>query len=104
MLLALIPGFPLPGTVTGMVFMLILLLSGAVKLNKIKHAAGFFLTFLPMFFVPLIVNLLKEGNLLREYGIKLLIVIMTSTVITMLAAGLTAKLMLNLNKKRKSGR
>ena len=76
--------------------MLILLLTRIVKLDRIKNAAGFLLKFLPLFFVPLIVNLLKEQELLSRYGIKLLIIITGTTIITLATTGLTAMLLLKI--------
>ena len=99
-LFAAIPGFPLPGTVTGMLIMLVLLLSGLIKLKWISSAANFFLKFLPLFFIPLIVNLLREADILNTWGFKLVIIIVLTTVITMAATGLTAKLMLAVLHRR----
>ena len=99
-LFSAIPGFPLPGTVTGMLIMLVLLLSGLIKLKWISSAANFFLKFLPLFFIPLIVNLLREADILDTWGFKLVIIIVLTTVITMAATGLTAKLMLAVLHRR----
>lgn len=101
-LLSYIPGFPFPGSVTGMLLMLILLLSGLIKLEQIKYASGFFLGFLPLFFIPLIVNLLEETEILGQYGVKLLIIIIGTSVITLITTGLTAKLLINIMHKKKT--
>ncbi|HAK45955.1 MAG TPA: CidA/LrgA family protein [Spirochaeta sp.] len=95
-ILAQIPGFPLPSAVAGMLLMLILLLSGIIKLERVRRAADFFLKFLPLFFIPLIVNLLKEGEVLSEYGLEIIAIISITTVITLAVTGLTAKLLLKL--------
>lgn len=99
-LLSYIPGFPFPGSVTGMILLLALLLSGILKLKHIKNAADFFLNFLPLFFIPLIVNLLKETELLSQYGGKLLIIIISTTIITLTLTGLTAKLLIRIIHKK----
>jgi holin-like protein len=99
-LIAEIPGFPFPGSVTGMVIMLTLLLTGILKLKAICRATDFFIGFLPLFFIPLIVNITSEQALLSRYGIKLLIVISLTTVITLITTGLTAKLLLFMQNKK----
>ena len=99
-LLSMLPWFPLPGAVTGLILMLLLLLSGVVKLERVNRAARFFLKFLPLFFIPVIVNLVKEGEVLSEFGLKLIAVIFITTILTIAATGLTAKLMLVILKKR----
>ena len=101
-LLAAIPAFPLPATVTGMIIMLLLLLTGIIKLKQIENVAEFFLRFLPLFFIPLIINLLKESEVFRLYGIKLIIIIISTTIITLTVSGLTAKLMLYILRKGKA--
>lgn len=101
-LLSAIPGFPLPGTVAGMIIMFILLVCGAVKIKQIEKTAGFFLKFLPLFFIPVIVNLLNEKETFQTYGFKLILIIIITTLITLTATGLTAKLMLHILEKRNS--
>lgn len=105
-LIAEIPGFPFPGTVTGMVLLLVLLLTGIVKLKHIGRAADFLTGFLPLFFIPLVVNIMSEQALLSRYGIKLFIVIIPTTIITLLVTGLTAALLIRINncRKRNGGR
>ncbi len=100
-LLSAIPQFPLPGSVTGMLILLFLMLIGVLKPERIKHAADFLIRFLPLFFIPLIVNLLKESELLETYGLKLLIIIISTTLITLAATGLTAHLLLSAASRRK---
>ena len=99
-LLSAIPGYPLPGAVSGLILMLLMLLSGIVRLKHISKAAAFLIGFLPLFFVPLIVNLVKETEILKTYGLKLLAVILATTLITMAATGLTAKLLFTLKEKK----
>ncbi|MDC7124629.1 MAG: CidA/LrgA family protein [Spirochaetales bacterium] len=99
--LANIPGFPLPGTVTGMILMLLLLLTKIISLNHVKRTADFLLALLPLFFVPLVVNIVNEKKILSEYGIKILIIVFITTIITISITGLTTKLLLFLYNKRK---
>ena len=99
-LISTIPGFPLPGTVCGMLLMFLFLMTGFIKLDRIRSAAGFFLRFLPLFFIPLIINLIQEKQLISRYGIKLFIIILATTVITMLVTGFTAALLLKLSGER----
>ncbi|MDC7227507.1 MAG: CidA/LrgA family protein [Spirochaetales bacterium] len=100
-LMNLIPWFPLPGAVSGMLLMLILLLSGIIKLERVTNAAGFFLKFLPLFFIPFVINLMKESDVIAAYGVKLILVISVTTLLTMAATGLTAKLLLSLHSGKK---
>ena len=99
-LVSAIPGFPFPGTVTGMMIMVLLLLFRAVKVRRIERAADFLIRFLPLFFIPLIINIMKEYDLISRFGFKLLLIIFLTAVITMIITGLTAKALLSAAGKR----
>jgi len=99
--IAEIPGFPFPGTVTGMMIMLILLITNIIKLKQISRVSSFFTGFLPLFFIPLIVNITSEQDMLRQFGVKLLIIIIPTTIITLIITGLTAKLLLYVAEKNR---
>lgn len=93
-LLAAIPGFPFPGSVAGMILMLLLLLFRLIRLEWVEKAADFFLTFLPLFFIPLVVNILDEQELLSAYGLKIAAVIFLSSIITIITTALTVRFVL----------
>jgi holin-like protein len=102
-LVSSVPGFPLPGSVTGMLIMLVLLLSGLIKLSSIRRASDILIKFLPLFFIPLIVNIIREGGLVSRYGSRIAVVIISTTIITLAVTGLTAKMMIHLTGKSEKG-
>lgn len=57
--------FPVPGSIYGMVLMFILLLTGAVKLEKVETAADFLIDCMPLMFVPGGVGLIKSWGTLQ---------------------------------------
>lgn len=96
---ASIPGFPFPGSVTGMLILFILLVSGVVKFERIRRVSSFFLDILPFFFIPLVVNLVGEKEIIVEYGFSLIVVILAATLITLTVTALTATLLLKVTGK-----
>lgn len=101
MLASLIPGFPFPGPVAGMLIMAVLLVTGILDLKKIHRAADFFTASLPLFFIPLIINLMKETEILGKYGLKIGLIVIISTVLTMAVTALTVSLLFRLSAGRR---
>ena len=93
---------PMPGTVLGMIILLLCLLSGILKLEKIETVAQFFLDHLTFLFIPGGVGLISSLDLIREKWLPILIVIVLSTALVIAATGLTVQLLKNLRKKEAS--
>jgi holin-like protein len=72
---------PIPGSVLGMILLLISLSMGIVKLKYIEKAAEYLIKHLALFFVPYAVGLMTYGDLIKTSGWKLLVMIVGSTVI-----------------------
>ncbi|AKL97181.1 murein hydrolase effector LrgA [Clostridium aceticum] len=85
-------GIPIPANVLGMIFMLILLLTGIVKLEMIDKITKFLLDHLAFFFIPTSVSLLANLHLIQEQWLAIVSVILLSTVIVMGVTGLTIQL------------
>lgn len=82
---------PVPASIYGMVLMLLLLMSGLVKLDQVRRTGGYLLEIMPVMFIPAAVGLLEiitdmKGALLPVAG-----VIVLTTIIVMAATGRTAQ-------------
>lgn len=75
-------GLPFPGPVVGM-----LLLAAALQFPRVREpvhvTAGFLLSHLSLLFVPVGVGVITHLDLLRDYGLKLMLVIALSTWVGM---------------------
>ena len=69
---------PLPGPVIGMVLLLFALGSGRVR-EPVSQCADFLLSHLSLLFVPVAVGVMAYLPLLRQYGVRLLVVLVVST-------------------------
>lgn len=103
---ALSRGFhlPVPGSVIGLIGLLGLLASGAIRLSSMKRGAAWLLADMLLFFVPAVLAVLDHGEFLGLVGLKILVVILLGTVtvmsMTALAVDLGYRIMLNLEQKR----
>lgn len=89
-----------PGTVLGMLFLFIALLSGLIKEEKIEDTAEFFLSNIGFFFVPICVSLMTVTGLSGILLAELSLVTIISTVLTVAATAVTAQWVIN----RKGGK
>ena len=71
---------PLPGPVIGMVLLLLALRSPAVQ-KPVSETAQFLLSHLSLLFVPVGVGVMTHLSLVSQYGGRMLLVIVLSTLI-----------------------
>lgn len=85
----LIP-LPIPATVWGMLLMFLALLTGVVKLKQVEDTADFFLSIMPMLFIPYAVSLMDNYTLLAKYALPIFIIVAASFFLCFIVTGKTA--------------
>ena len=85
----LIP-LPIPATVWGMILMFLALMTGLVKLDQVEDTADFFMGIMPMLFIPLAVGLMDSWQLLAEYAVPIIIIVLASFFLCFAVTGKTA--------------
>ncbi|MBO3274822.1 holin-like protein [compost metagenome] len=91
--IAQLTGLPVPGGVIGLALLLVLFACGAIRPALLQGGAGLLLAEMLLFFIPALMSLLDYGPLLRSEGWKILLVIMSSTVLVMLVTALSVEWM-----------
>ncbi|MET3547997.1 holin-like protein [Paenibacillus favisporus] len=81
---------PVPGSILGIIVLFLLLESGIVKLEWIEVGANWLLAELLLFFIPAAVGVMKYFSMLESDGVRILLVVIFSTVVVMASSGLTA--------------
>ena len=94
----LIP-LPIPASIYGLIILFIALCTKIIRLNQIEKAADFFLTILPVLFVPPAVELMTKWSVLKDNLAGLLVTCLLSTIIVMAATGMIAQMLIGRNKK-----
>ena len=95
----LIP-LPIPATVWGMALMFIALMTGLVKLDQVEDTADFFLGIMPMLFVPLAVGLMDTWQVLAEYALPIILIVVISFFICYAVTGKTADFIIGRSEKK----
>ncbi|GAA0401205.1 CidA/LrgA family holin-like protein [Paenibacillus motobuensis] len=81
---------PIPGTILGIIVLFILLKTKVIKLSWIEQGANWLLAELLLFFIPAAVGVMNYMSLLERDGIRILLVVISSTIVVMASSGLVA--------------
>lgn len=82
----------IPGSVIGMILLIILLFTRMLKVEWIEEGAGFMVKYLPFFFIPAFIGLMVYYKIFAGKGFLLLIIVLFSTILVMVASGLIGEL------------
>lgn len=91
---------PIPGTISGMLLLFLLLYFKVLKLSYIKNASNFLLLNMTIFFLPPAVSLLENIYLLKSGFIKIMFLVIISTLITMVVTAKTVQYLIERGEKR----
>lgn len=91
---------PVPGSIIGMVLLLILLIVGIVKPEHIKETADFLLNNMGFFFIPAGVGILVAYPFLKGFYVEATSVILVSTLIVLIITSLVTQYLV-IRKERK---
>ncbi len=83
----LMHGF-VPGSVLGMLFLFVALLSGAVKADVLRKPSRFLLDNMMLFFVPVAVGLMAAYDLIRGHLVAIVVSLLLSTIVVLVVVGL----------------
>ena len=86
----LIP-LPIPAAVYGLVLLFIALCLKIVKLEHVNKVSDFLLTILPILFVSPAVNLLESWGILAPHILPIVLIVVASTVLVFIVAGLVSQ-------------
>lgn len=92
---------PIPGTIIGMILFFMLLYTGLLKTQKVENAVNALLMNMTILFLPPAVRILDSIHLLSGQFIKVLILIIITTFITMGITGKVVQFMIELTEKKR---
>lgn len=90
---------PIPGSVVGMLILLLALYKGIIKLDMIESVSNFLLENLSFFFIPAGVGLMANFTILKNNLFGILAVTLLSTIIIMLLTGTIVQLLIRRSNK-----
>lgn len=100
---ALVP-LPIPASIYGLLLMLTALITGIVKLERVRNAAKFLIEIMPLMFIPAGVGLLSSAAALHQMLLPVLVITPVTTILVMLVSGRVTQAVIRREKKRKNQR
>ncbi|MDF7676957.1 CidA/LrgA family protein [Neisseriaceae bacterium ESL0693] len=86
--------FPLPTPVVGLVLLYLLLTFHVIKLEWVDSLAGALIGVIGFLFVPSGISLAEHLNIMETEGVRLVIVIILSTVVLLVVTAYTTRILL----------
>ena len=99
-LLRMLIPLPIPASVYGLVLMLILLMTGIIKLQQIKEVSAFLIEIMPVMFIPAGVGLLESWPSLRPVWNPVVFISVATTILVMAVTGRVAQRIIGKEEKK----
>ena len=90
---------PIQGTIIGMLVLFALLYTKLLKLSSIERAGNFLLLNMTIFFLPPSVRLLDTMYLLKNGTLKILFLVIFSTILTMIVTAKTVEFLIKRSER-----
>lgn len=104
-LLGAVLPLPVPGCIYALVIMLLLLLTRAVKLEKVRAAGDFLISLMPLMFISPSVGLMTDFDSYKDILAPLLIICLVSTLVVMAVTGRVSQAIIRRGSaKKEAGR
>lgn len=91
----------IPGSIIGMLLFFMLLMVWKPFHRFIEKGAGFFLSHLPIFFIPATVGVMEYFDLFKGSGIWLIVITIFSTLLVLIVSALTSRFIMWLKRRMK---
>ncbi len=88
--------FMVPASIYGLFLMLVLLITGLLKVEQIKDTSDFLLDIMPIMFVPASVGLMDSWGILQDILVPVLVVSVFGTLIVMIVTAKTTEAVVKL--------
>lgn len=92
--------FPFPGSVIAMILLFVLLVTKAIKAEKISGVADFFLDNMAFFFIPPTVNIVNYIDVIKNVWWQFILICVVTTFLTFIATAYTVKGVMRLINRR----
>ena len=91
---------PVPGSIYGLVLMLVLLVTGILKVDRVKNVGDWLISIMPVMFVGPVVGLIGSYTSYKDILVPIFIICMVTTVITMAVTGLSVQGIIHLQGRK----
>lgn len=93
---------PVPAGIYGILLLLLLLITGMLKVDQIKEVSSFLIEIMPIMFIPAAAGLMQSYHLLMPSILAYAVIIAVSTVAVMVISGRVTQRIIQKNKKEEN--
>ena len=90
---------PIPGSIYGLVLMLVLLTTKVIKIEQVKEVGEFLIEIMPLMFIPAAVGLLTSWKQLQSILAPVVIITVVTTFVVMIVTGKVTDGLLQIGRK-----
>ena len=99
----LIP-LPVPGSIYGLLLMLLLLTTKMIRLRQVKAVANWLISIMPIMFVGPTVGLMTSYESYKSFLIPVIVICVVSTILTMGITGVSAQILMFRHNRKEHNR
>lgn len=86
----------IPGSIIGMMLLLLFLSTRIVKTEQIEELSGFLLKYMGFFYIPLGVSLINSVDLFQSIWLELIVILFISCILVMYVTSKVTEVLMNL--------
>ena len=91
---------PIPASIYGLVLMLALLMTGALKLDAVEDAGKFMIEIMPVMFIPAGVGLMSSFSVLRPVLVPVCVITLVTVITVMVVTGRCSQWIIRREKRK----
>lgn len=101
-LLSFLIPLPVPGSIYGLLLMLLLLVTKMIRLRQVKTVANWLISLMPIMFVGPTVGLMTSYESYKSFLIPVIVICIVTTITTMAITGVSAQLLMYKHNKKEA--
>ncbi len=103
-LLSFLIPLPVPGSIYGLLLMLLLLVTKMIRLRQVKTVANWLISLMPVMFVGPTVGLMTSYESYKSFLIPVIVICIVSTIVTMAVTGVSAQILMFAHNRKEQHR
>lgn len=94
--------FPIPASIYGLILMMIFLMTGLIKLDRVYQAGTFLIEIMALMFIPAAVGIIESWGQLKRIILPVSIITVITTIVVMIVSGKVTQFILEREEDHES--
>lgn len=92
--------FLVPASIYGLLIMLLLLMTGIIKVEHVKDVSTFLLDVMPVMFIPAAAGLMESWDIMQDILVPAMILCIVGTLLVMVVSGRVTQRLVNMRASK----